>query len=165
MVDSMARRLMPCARREERGFTLIEVVMVLLLMALMAGLVFQWSPKLKAPDATTEHQKALMIARIAHARNQAVLRNKEVAMEVKNGTSLYYQNGMTPLTSESSDKGSDSYAVTFTHVKLTSSDGDSFIMTFDKDFTYEGPTTVTVTLTSDTSQTSTLSINGVGYVE
>ncbi len=156
---------MPCARRDERGFTLIEVVMVLLLMTLMAGLVFQWSPKLKAPDATTEHQKALMIARIAHARNQAVLRDKEVTLEVKSGTSLYYKNGMTPLTGENSDKASDSYAVTFTDVKLTSSDGDSFTMTFSNDFTYTGPDTVTVTLIADEKQTSTLSINGVGYVE
>ncbi len=154
---------MPCARRDERGFTLIEIILVLLLMALMAGLVVQWSPKLKAPDATTEHEKALMIARIAHARNQAVLRNQKVTLKVNGGTSLYYKD-MTPLTGEGS-KGDDGYAVTFNDVKLTSSDGDRFSMTFDENFNYSGPDTVTITSTDDAKKTSTLSINGVGYVE
>ena len=161
---------MPCVKTrehiDERGFTLMEVVLVLLLIAMMAGLVFQWSPRLTAPDAETEHQKALMIARIAHARNQAVLRNKKVSIEVKNGTSLYYQNDMTPLPGEGRlAEDTEGYAVTLTTVTLNSSHGDSFTMTFGENFTYTGPATVTLTLIDDATKTTTLTFNGVGYVE
>lgn len=164
MVDSMARRLMPCARREERGFTLIEVVMVLLLMALMAGLVFQWSPKLKAPDATTEHQKALMIARIAHARNQALLRDEEVSLKISNGINLQYVN-MSPLSS-SERSNSDSQVVTLKDVSLSTAAGSTnFTLTFKPDFTCSTPLTITITSSDDSTKTSMLTINGVGYAQ
>ena len=52
----------------EAGFTLIEIILVLILMGLLAAVGTSRVSYLQAPDATTEHQKALMIARIAHAR-------------------------------------------------------------------------------------------------
>ena len=155
--------------RREAGFTLIEIILVLILMGLLAAVGASRMSYLQAPDATTEHQKALMIARIAHARNQAILKDQTVQIKVTNGSSLQYIN-MTPLSGErNGKKETDDYVVTLTDVKLSRSDGTgtagTFELVFSNDFKYTGPSVITVTSNEDASKQSTLTISGVGYVQ
>ena len=153
----------------EAGFTLIEIILVLILMGLLAAVGASRMSYLQAPDATTEHQKALMIARIAHARNQAILRDHTVTIEIKNGSTLKYID-MSPLSGEQNGKKVDEgILVTLTEVTLSANENSnssgSFTMNFNNDFTYDGPSSITVVSNEDNSKTSTLSINKVGYVQ
>ena len=149
----------------EAGFTLIEIILVLILMGLLAAVGASRMSYLQAPDATTEHQKALMVARIAHARNEAIMQDDTVYIKVTGGNTLQYHN-MTPLSGESNKgKVSDDTVVTLTDVTLSSSEGSGFTLYFNNDFSYSGPKQITVTSNEDTSKHSTLTISEVGYVQ
>ena len=152
-------------RAREAGFTLIEIILVLILMGLLAAVGTSRMSYLQAPDATTEHQKALMIARIAHARNEAIMQDATVYMKVTGGNTLQYHN-MTPLSGETNKgKVSDDTVVTLTDVTLSSSEGSSFTLYFNNDFSYSGPKQISVTSNDDSSKHSTLTISEVGYVQ
>ena len=145
--------------RREAGFTLIEIILVLILIGLLAAIGAPRMSYLQAPDATTEYQKALMAARIAHARNQAILKEKTVKLQVTNGNSIEYQD-MDTFANEGKIQSLEG-------VTLTDDRGNNtFEMSFNKDFTYTGATKkITITPTDKTSAAITLTISGVGYAQ
>lgn len=145
----------------EAGFTLIEIILVLILMGLLTAVGVSKMSYLQAPDAATEYQKALMMARIAHARNQALLRDEETQLQIT-GSNLQYSNNMTPLANESQVQSLDKITVT------NDRSDSSFTLTFNpKDFTCnEGQgAVITLTPTDASSAPVTISISGVGYAQ
>ena len=145
--------------RREAGFTLIEIILVLILMGLLAAVGAPRMSYLQAPDASTAYQKALMMARIAHARNQAILKDTKVTLQVTNGNSIEYKD-MDPFAGEGKIQSLEG-------VTLTDDSGsNSFEMSFNKDFTYTGATKkITITPTDKISTAITLTISGVGYAQ
>lgn len=91
------------------GFTLIEIVMVLILLALLTAILLpRGGTRLQAPDAATEHAKALMIARLAHARTESLRSGRELTLTITDdGRKVQYgtsdEDRPTPLAGETPD--------------------------------------------------------------
>ena len=154
--------------RREAGFTLIEIILGLILMGLLAAVGTSYMPVLQAPDATAEHEKLLIVARIAHTRNQAIIKDESLELTIiSGGTALQYDSNMTPLTSDSENPKNE-LIVQLKDVTLTTSDCSSncnkLIFSGAKgDYSYKGPSKIIITPTQGTP--ATLTISGAGYVD
>ena len=152
----------------EAGFTLIEVILVLILIGVVSSVISSYINDFQLEDESLARERLMMIARITHARNEALALNKERDFEItQEGKAIQYSN-LTLLPGEEHTNGSTKEVtnaiVSLKDVQVTTADGKS-TLSFYTDGTYEGPSSLTITSTKDANQSVTLTISGVGYVQ
>lgn len=147
----------------EAGFTLIEIILVLILMGLLSAFLPSFFSNLQLNTAEIERERLLMLARIVHARNEALALQTERSFKIiQDGRAVQYTN-LTPMQSEGTAK-TENAIVSLQDVIVTCSNNCQ--LRFEADGTCLDPnTTLTFTSTKDSSQKTSLTINGAGYVQ
>jgi len=158
-------------KRSCKGFTLVEILLVLILIALLSTVVQSSFGKLKVTDGAIERERLMMIARIVHARNEALLLNKDRELKItQDGTAVQYTK-LTPLPEYGYSDTANAVVTLQDNVQIAQSDGDSdstsdMSLKFSKDGTYDGPSMLTFKIKDDdASDVTTITINGIGYVQ
>ena len=160
-------------KRSCRGFTLVEILLVLILIALLSTVVQSNFGKFTVTSDTLVREAYAMAARIAHGRNEALLMGKDRSFEINPSLKAVRYIALSPLagdgyTSTTQAVVSWPEGITFAEGSTydhTGSDTNTMTLTFKSNGTYEGPEKITITYKSgSTSEECMLLINDIGYI-
>ncbi|RUO26432.1 type II secretion system protein GspH [Aliidiomarina minuta] len=89
------------ARHQQRGFTLLEIMIVVLLLGIMAGAVVYTMPPQRS-GSSAQDAAVVFKEKINHARQTALLRNWVIGVDIKESGYTFYRwsQGQWQLLSE-----------------------------------------------------------------